>query len=239
MRGASFITAVLCAVLLGSTPAPVSADPVRITSGTISGERVCGRNCIFPTHVSIAGDTFSITGFFDPVDISFNPVTPVTQSVVMSLRSRGVATGGSATIDGVSYPQVVFSDVAFPPEGGVLHFPPLTLVGIATLPSDALDVTFPFSVQTGSTLIGFAGSSLLPSQRLFSLDLTGSGTASIQFNQDRSRYAASFVFGANPAPTPEPASLLLCASGFLLANGWRLNNMRSRRRRENTAHAME
>ena len=128
------------------------------------------------------------------------------------MRWGGDTGSGSGTVNGTFYPSLLFSSALF----GV--------GGIVTLPPDGpsmFALTFPFSVRAGS-IIGYTGRRGDLSH-VFSLDLTGSGTAEMTINRfippsgpvQYSTAALSFTFGPSAAPTPEPASLLLLGTGLV------------------------
>jgi hypothetical protein len=105
------------------------------------------------------------------------------------------------------------------------------LSGTALIPSNGpsvFTVSFPFSVRPGSWLQGWTDAQ--GNNRAFRIDLTGMGTGELTLTRfpdfSTSLYDARSVrldFGPqSPAPTPEPATLLLCASGLVIASARRL-----------------
>jgi hypothetical protein len=187
-------------------PRAVAADPIVITSGTIAAGRPVS---LASADVRVEGDTFSLAGRFTeggalacfPCPAGSHPI---------ALFWAGDMGSGSGTVNGTLYPSLFFGGTGF------------NVGGIATLPPDGpsmLSVTFPFSVAAGSTIWGFSDRER--SNRVFALDVTGSGTAVMTVVRPPSgpvlydTQALSFTFGASPAPTPEPGSLLLLGTGLV------------------------
>lgn len=203
MRSIGLSTAIVAAVISLAEPRLVAAEPVVITTGTITAEHPLFGGADF----SIAGDSFSLSGFFSEggSGICF-PCTPGSQSI--RLIWGGDMGSGSGTVNGTAYPNLYFAgtgfsvggNVAFPPDGPTMF-----------------TVTFPFSVGPGSVIWGFPDPAR--NNRVFMLDVSGSGTATMTVTRPPftpvlySTRALSFEFAGNAAPTPEPASLLLLATG--------------------------
>jgi hypothetical protein len=213
-------TAVFAATVLLSTGTAAVADTIHITSGAL----------IFPTpgtgsiSVDLAGEGFTFTGITAPFSISFSPYESCTVPACVAggtLDLRTFGTGqtyqsASATYQGVTYGDLV-----------------------------SINATSDISTEwTGSLVFpeGFTGGTLT-APFVFSgrfrpvdsyIDLTGSGTATLTFGPYGSPLhpdafateSVRFDFEA-AAPTLEPASLILVASG--------LAGLALRRRRRRTA----
>jgi PEP-CTERM motif len=199
-------TAALAAVMLLAVPHSLAADPVVITSGVITAQPPI---LLGDAVVRLEGDTFALQGRFPDggTGLCF-PCVAGTYTFGMSWG--GDMGSGSGIVNGTMYPSLWFAGTGF------------TVGGSATIPPDGpsrLSLTFPFSVVAGSTIWGFSDSQR--TNQVFTLDVTGSGTAEMSIGRPESgpqlytTQALSFTFGPSPAPTPEPTSLLLIGTGLV------------------------
>ena len=206
MRRVHFCTAAIAAAISVAAPHSVAADPVVITSGVVTADS-SGLNG--SAQFRLEGDTFSLVGGLSdggsnvcfPCPAGSNPI---------SMFWGGDMGGGSGTVNGTLYSSVFLAGPMF------------SVGGTATLPPDGpsmFSVMFPFSVGAGSSIWGF--SEPARTNRVFTLDVTGSGTAEMTVIRPSSgpvhytTRALSFTFGPSAAPTPEPTSLLLLGTGLV------------------------
>jgi hypothetical protein len=215
----------IVAVLAGLLhPAKAGADPIVITSGSLTITLQQTRSWF-----SFMGDGLSLGGFL--TNDSESPLWTVCEPCRAGSRPVVVGFGGdmgaaSGTVGGTHYSQLYLS-------GG------FGVSGTTWIPSDGpsvFSVSFPFSVAPGSFLVGHTQPPFQQNDPpVFRVGVTGTGTGELTLARvsdprfpdvSSSLYfarSARFDFGPeSPSPTPEPATLLLCASGLVLAGARRL-----------------
>lgn len=200
--------------LIVLVPRSAAADPVTITSGFVEISQLTLARGV------LQGDAFSMTfgaeALVAPVFYDCFPCSPGT-TVNLGASFNGPRAGGSAVVDGTTYPQVYFDGMT-----GTFASPSFVVTGESTFTA-----TQPFSytgVVSGYLIDPWVSGFTEPA---FTRVLTGFGTASATFRFVRFDEGPNDVFFSvtNPrydfgdaAPVPEPATMLLCGGGtaFLL-----------------------
>jgi len=206
VRRVHLCTAALVAIVSVADPHPVAADPVVITSGVVAAD---SSGLLGSARFRLEGDTFSLVGGFSDGGSQVCFPCPA-GSHPISMFWGGDMGGGSGTVNGTLYSSLFLAGPMF------------SVGGTATLRPDGpsmFSVMFPFSVGAGSSIWGY--SEPARTNRVFALDVTGSGTAEMTVIRPSpgpvlySTRALSFTFGPSAAPTPEPTSLLLLGTGLV------------------------
>ena len=208
--------------------AEARADTVVLTGGTVN---------VFFSDFKITGmtgsDGFSLnsspSGSFTsdmcPLPSSGMPTCSPGQVVNGSgTAAINIASPGSATLGGVTYPSVAL-------QGTSLRFvtSPFTLfIHPPTRPEEFVrfTLTVPFTMTGTIVASGFDGAGGSNGETFFTVDAVGSGMATIFIMQTGSTVffaGSTFAFQPQAQPTPEPATLLLLGGGLagLVARGRR------------------
>ena len=181
---------------------PVRADPIRVTAGLVSAFVISE-----PSGADLLGDGLRLGA--DGIGSAAQPSrVGELASLDGDFHFQPTVNLLNVTVDGVPYRATL---------GGTLTF--TTVPFVAPAPVDGLgNFTTPFTMSGHVT--GFSGIGT-DARELFSVDLSGSGTASargVRFIDEVGVYLSrdtvvSYTFTNDVAATPEPASLLLLGSG--------------------------
>lgn len=198
----------LIAVLILGVPGIARADSVTITSGVMTSNAISGNITPFNIEGTDGVRSFSFSGS----DTDDTGQHPSLFNAVLNVALNLIAAHGQLTYGGQTYPvgSCCDSDTE-----GLMR---LTVQGSAPFSAPAAGI--PYTALVPFTIVG----SVVPPQHGTWLPgplLMGSGVAHVLVDVGLTPTAgvatrADYVFGEElPAPAPEPATVLLCATGLV------------------------
>ena len=180
----------------------ISAAPTRadtITAGQVFTPKQFGAS------FDLSGEGFSLRGAGEAYVAGCEPCRPGLQQVGIRLNGSAI---GSAELNGVTYSPAYFD----------LDLPMLGTIDLPTDGPSAFALTFPFTLQRGIEYISLTSARENPIHAF----LDGQGTGVIELTRslfggrpiyDSRSITLTFTDVSSPAPTPEPATLLMVVGG--------------------------
>jgi len=222
----SKILIVLSAVLMLTLAPSVKADPIVVTSGSLSVTGITGG-----PHFGLFGENFAASGGGEPGSTQAAQCFPCLSGNVIGLNGfyAGPATlgfgGGALTIDGTTLTNLIFS--------GTLVFTSSAVIPAATT---NISITAPFTFAGNLQACAFHGGppDCAPGDPVFSVQLVGQGITTVQLNfiglnaNGKSLYTFnSITYNFQPAEVPEPMTITLLAAGLMgLGAKWKFAKKR-------------
>jgi hypothetical protein len=200
----------LCAfVMLAMTPS-VRADPIVITSGSVS---LVG--AFFGTTYSLNGQNFSISGGGDGGFSAARNCTPCLGGSTLGVNTVIIGNGlGSATvtINGTTFPALSILGTLQLSGGGF------------TIPAALTNITLTSGFNLSASIFGCPGYAppCTMDNAVFSTTLEGSGMATLQLvfsglnaNGDSLFFFQSLTYNFGASEVPEPMTITLLAAGLM------------------------
>ena len=222
----SKILIVLCAFLMLTLTPSVKADPIVVTSGSLSVTGISGG-----PHYSLFGENFSVAGGGEPGSTQAAQCFPCVSGNVIGLNGfyAGGATlgggGGVVTFEGTTFTNLVFA--------GTFVFTASAVIPAATT---NISITAPFTFVGDLSACVFKGGPLDcgPVDTVFSTQLVGHGIVTVQLNfigvnaSGHSLYTFnSITYNFQSAEVPEPMTITLLAAGLMgLGAKWKFAKKR-------------
>jgi len=220
----SKILIVLCAFLMLTLTPSVKADPIVVTSGSLSVTGISGG-----PRYSLFGENFSVNGGGELGSSDPQKCFPCVSGNLIGLNGFFAGSslgGGTVTIDGMTFAGVVFAGTF------VFTGAPVTIPAATT--NVSINAPFTFAgVIRGCEFHG-GPPDCSPGDAVFSTQLVGQGIATIQLTFLRLNASGNSLYGFNSvtynfqsAEVPEPMTITLLAAGLMgLGAKWKFAKKR-------------
>lgn len=219
----SKILIVLCAFLMLTLTPSVKADPIVVTSGSLSVTGISGG-----PDFSLFGENFSVSGGGEQGSAQAQQCFPCMSGNVIGLNGFFAGSslgGGTVTIDGMTFTNLVFA--------GTLVFTSSAVIPAATT-NVSITAPFTFAGDIRGCIFNGGPPDCSPGDAVFSTQLVGQGIATVQLNfigvnaSGKSLYTFNNVtYNFQSAEVPEPMTITLLAAGLMgLGAKWKFAKKR-------------
>ena len=218
----SKILVVLCAVLMLTLAPSVKADPLVVTSGSLTVTGIMGG-----PSFNLSGDNFSMSGGGNLGSTQAQQCFPCVSGNQISVNA--FFAGPNLAAGNMTFEGTPFTNLRF---GGTFQFFGTALIPAATT---NITITTPFTFVGDVRACDFNGApDCTPANSIFSTQLVGQGIATIQLDFLFINASGKSVYGFNTitynfqsAEVPEPMTITLLAAGLMgLGAKWKLAKKR-------------